>query len=316
MQLYLIELGKFKIPSYGFFIALGLIACMFTLKLLIKKSKMPDTLFDTYFTAAIIGVILGFLSAMLFQGFYDFLATGTFSLRGLTVMGGLIGGAAGFIIYVLIRFKGKTKQAFWDIADFAAACICIAHAFGRIGCFMAGCCYGMEVDGFMSVVFVHGHGAGVPRLPTQLFESLFLFMLFLFFVVYNLRKTKRGYGIGIYAIAYGIWRFFIEYLRADYRGGVDGSLLSPSQVQSIIFVVVGIAVIILVNVLTKKGLITGTIDWTEELQIEADAKAERRAWKEERKAAKATATSYEEYNEAMDMAEKEMQNSDDNKTES
>lgn len=316
MQLYLIELGKFKIPSYGFFIALGLIACMFTLKLLIKKSKMPDTLFDTYFTAAIIGVILGFLSAMLFQGFYDFLATGTFSLRGLTVMGGLIGGAAGFIIYVLIRFKGKTKQAFWDIADFAAACICIAHSFGRIGCFMAGCCYGMEVDGFMSVVFVYGHGAGVPRLPTQLFESLFLFMLFLFFVVYNLRKTKRGYGIGIYAIAYGIWRFFIEYLRADYRGGVDGSLLSPSQVQSIIFVVVGIAVIILVNVLTKKGLITGTIDWTEELQIEADAKAERRAWKEERKAAKATATSYEEYNEAMDMAEKEMQNSDDNKTES
>ncbi len=307
MRLYLLELGNFKIPSYGFFIAVGLILCILTLRFLIKKNNMPDTLFDTYFTTAVIGILAGFLFAALFQDFYNFLATGTFKLfSGLTVMGGLIGGATGFILYVIFVMRNKkVKQAFWDIADFAAACICIAHCCGRIGCFMAGCCYGMEEDGFLSVVFVHGYGAGVPRLPTQLFEALFLFMMFLFFVVYNLRRSKRGYGIGIYAIAYGIWRFFIEYLRDDYRGGVEGSLLSPSQVQSIIFVVVGVAVIVGVYFFTKKGLIAETLDWSEELQIEADARAERLAEKQRLKEAKATATSYEEYNEAVSQAEKD-----------
>lgn len=306
MHMYLLEIGEFKIPSYGFFIAMGLILCILTLKFLIKKSEMPDSLFDTYFTAAIIGIVLGFLFAAIFQGFYDLVATGRFSLNGMTVMGGLIGGATGFILYVLIFLRNKkVRQAFWDIADFAAACICIAHCLGRIGCFMAGCCYGMEVDGALSVVFNHGAGAGVPRLPTQLFESLFLFMLFLFFIAYNLRKTKRGYGIGIYAIAYGVWRFFIEYLRADYRGGVEGALLSPSQIQSIIFIIVGALVIVGVYIMTKKGLIVEKIDWAEELQIEADARAERLAKKEEMKKAKEGATSYEEYNDAVNKAESE-----------
>ncbi len=308
MQLYLLELGEFKIPSYGFFIAVGLILCFLTLKFLIKKSDMPNALFEAYFTAAIIGIFVGFLFAVLFQDFYNCLSTGTFRLfGGLTVMGGLIGGSAGFILYVVLIMRNKkVKQAFWDIADFAAACICIAHCLGRIGCFMGGCCYGMEEDGFLSVVFHYGSGAGVPRLPVQLFESLFLFMLFLFFIAYNLRKTKRGYGIGIYAIAYGIWRFLIEFLRDDYRGGVDGSLLSPSQVQSIIFIVVGIAVIVGVYFFTKKGLILEKLDWSEELKIEADAKAEKLAEKQKLREEKMNATSYEEYNEAVDNAEKEI----------
>jgi len=314
MQLYLLELGDFKIPSYGFFIAVGLILCIITLKFLIKKSNMPDALFEAYFTAGLIGIVIGFLFAALFQDFYNCLATGTFRLfGGLTVMGGLIGGATGFILYVLLVMRNKkVKQAFWDIADFAAACICIAHCLGRIGCFMGGCCYGMEEDGFLSVVFKYGEGAGVPRLPTQLFEALFLFMMFLFFVAYNLRKTKRGYGIGIYAIAYGIWRFLIEFLRDDYRGGVDGSLLSPSQIQSIIFIIVGIAVIVGVYFFTKKGLIVEKLDWSEELQIEADARAEKLAEKQKLREEKANATSYEEYNDAVDTAEKESATPDEN----
>ena len=306
MKLYLIELGWFKIPSYGFFIAVGLILCVLTLYFLIKSSNMPSALFDSYFTAAIFGIGLGFFFAMLFQGFYTCLDTGVFRWEGLTVMGGLIGGASIFILYVFIFMKNKkVKQAFWDITDFAAACICIAHSLGRIGCLMAGCCYGMEADGLFSITFVEGEGAGVPRIPTQLLESLFLFLMFLVFVLYNKKRTKRGYAIGFYAIAYGIWRFFIEFLRADYRGGVDGALLSPSQVQSIIFVVVGIAVLVLVYFFNKKGIIWSSIDWSEELKIEADARAEAKEKKRLAKLEKENAVSYEDYNKAIADAENE-----------
>ena len=307
MKEYILEIGEFKIPSYGFFIAIGLILCILTLWFLIKKNNMPESLFDAYFTAAIIGIVVGFLSAMLFQSFYELLKTGRWHWGGLTVMGGLIGGVVGFVLYVLtfLRHK-KTKQAFWDIADFASACICIAHCLGRIGCFFAGCCYGIEDNGFWAVEF-----DGVPRLPVQLFESLFLFMMFLFFMVYNLKKTKRGYGIGIYAISYGIWRFFIEFLRGDDRGGVQGALLSPSQVQSIVFVVVGVAVIIAVYLLTKKGLIVEKIDWSEELKIEADAKKEKEQLKQRQKAELVDGTSYEEYNDAIDIAQKEQERNEE-----
>ena len=306
MKMYLLEIGDFRIPGYGFFIALGLVLCVLTLYYLIKKNGMPEAIFDTYFTVAIIAIALGFGFAMLFQAFYEFLDTGVFRFGGLTVMGGLIGGAGTFIAYVFLVMKNKkTKQAFWDIADFAAACICLAHSFGRIGCLMAGCCYGMEEEGIWSITFTYGAGAGVPRIPTQLFEALFLFLMFLIFMVYNQKKTKRGYGIAFYAISYGIWRFFIEYLRDDYRGGVSGALLSPSQVQSIIFVVIGIAVIIMVYFFNKKGIIQEKMDWSEELKIEEDAKEELRQKKLQAKLAKANATSYEEYAKAIDDAEKE-----------
>lgn len=303
MQMYLLEIGDFKLPSYGFFIAVGLVLCVLTLYYLIKKANMPEAIFDAYFTAAIIGIVLGFVFAVLFQAFYTYLDTGVFRFEGLTVMGGLIGGATAFIGYVFLFMKNKkTQQAFWDIADFAAACICLAHCFGRIGCFMAGCCYGKEEDGFLSVILNYGAGAGVPRLPTQLFEALFLFLMFLIFMLYNSKKTKRGYGIGIYAISYGVWRFFIEFLRDDYRGGVDGAIFSPSQIQSFIFIAVGIAVIVLVYFLNKKGIIQDKMDWSEELKIEADAREELRLQKQKEKEEKAKAISYEEYAQAVEDA--------------
>ena len=97
-------------------------------------------------------------------------------------------------------------------------------------------------------------------------------MFFITFV-YAEKCKKRGYGIGIWAITYGIFRFFIEYLRDDYRGGVEGAALSPSQIQSIIFVVAGLAYFAIVFFLQKKGWIAESIDWTDELKAQAELKA-------------------------------------------
>ena len=259
--------GK-DIPTYGMCIAVGLILCAITLFVLIKRRGMPEKIFDEYLFAAMIAIIAGFGSAAVFQAFYNWQATGVWTWGGITFMGGMVGGVAVFVLYFFLFFKNKkTKQAFWDIADFAAACIFIAHSLGRIGCFFGGCCYGKEAHG--SIFGVNFPEIGY-RYPTQLFEAAFLFIMFIVTFLYAEKCKKRGFGVGIWAISYGIFRFVLEYLRDDYRGGIEGAALSPSQVQSIIFVVVGIAYIALVFYLNKKGLIVHSIDWSDELKAEAE----------------------------------------------
>ncbi len=297
------------IPTYGVCIAVGLILCGITFYLLVKKKGMPEAVFEDYLTAALIGIAAGFAFAYIYQGFYNLIAGKGFTFGGLTFMGGLIGGIVGGVgsAFILVKDK-KRRQAFWDVLDIAMPCIFIAHACGRVGCFFAGCCYGKVVDdgGLFGVEFLYGNGAdGNLRYPTQLFEALFLFAMFLVGVAVNLRFKKRGYAISIYAISYGIWRFLIEYLRDDYRGGVEGAALSPSQIQSIIFVAAGVGIIFLVYFLRKKGKILQEIDWTEELEKEAEEKEEKKRKKEEKKAQRST-VSYEEYNDSVEEAEKEL----------
>ena len=108
----------------------------------------------------------------------------------MTFYGGLVGGIISFIIGYNLFVKNQHKNAnfFTDIMPIAAACITIAHGFGRIGCFMAGCCYGVETDSWLGVKF--------PQLahavyPTQLFEAIFLLALsgILFYIAIKKRSV-------------------------------------------------------------------------------------------------------------------------------
>ena len=125
----------------------------------------------------------------------------------------------------------------------------IGHAFGRIGCLFAGCCYGMECETPISIVFPVGSAApaGIPLLPTQILESVFLFLLCAF-LVWRLAKQKPfGTVSGWYMALYGAWRFTIEFFRNDERGFVGA--LSTRQFISIFAVAAGVLLLILV---TKK----------------------------------------------------------------
>ena len=172
-----------------------------------------------------------------------------FTLSGMTFMGGLIGGVVSFLviwnIYVYVigpRTKlgwltSKTMNAgLSDALPFIPIGIAIAHAFGRLGCNFAGCCYGAPTDGTWGLACA----AYDPtlRIPTQLFEMSFLFLLagvmaFLYF------RYKFNYNFGVYAISYGIWRFIIEFFRDDDRGALILGL-QPSQFWSIPMVILGI----------------------------------------------------------------------------
>lgn len=239
---------------YGVFIALGLIACMVVFFLYTTKKKVPEKLQDFVFFVAVIAIALGFLSAMLYQAVYNWIETGYFNFytAGLTVMGGIVGGVAVFLIVYFgvgkFLFKGKEKDLhikhFGDILSVAPMCITIAHAFGRLGCLMSGCCHGAYLDDqpvfggiYMDTV---DDGAGY-FVPTQLYESIFLFLLFAVLSVLYFKNCRIT--MHIYLIAYGIWRIIIEFFRTDDRGAFILGL-SPSQWQSIAFIVAGVALIV------------------------------------------------------------------------
>ena len=118
--------------------------------------------------------------------------------------------------------------------------IALAHACGRIGCFLAGCCYGRETDSFLGVVFPEHSMApsGVKLLPTQLFSSAGDFLIMAILLLYSRKTRPKGRTGALYLILYGIGRFLIEFLRADDRGTVGS--LSTSQFISIGIVAVGL----------------------------------------------------------------------------
>ena len=152
----------------------------------------------------------------------------------MTFFGGLVGGVLAFIIGYFIYFRKRysERSLILDVCIIAPACITIAHAFGRIGCFLAGCCYGIETDSIFGVQFpgMHTH-----VYPTQLFEAIFLFILsgLLFYLGY---KKKFLYTFSIYTFSYGVFRFLIEFIRGDDRGAYFLSL-SPSQWFSILAII-------------------------------------------------------------------------------
>ena len=243
---------------YGICIALGIVACLITFYILSAKNGMPEKVQDYVFFILLAGLAFGFFFAMLFQGFYNYLdgwypgKKFTFIGEGLTVMGGLIGGAAGFLLFYFFvgkyYFKGKEKDLhkkhFNTLFRVAPICICVAHAFGRIGCLMAGCCHGeyLGLDKVFGGIYMEGTTNGWGYyVPTQLYEALFLFALA---GVLTLLYFKRfNPTMSVYLIGYAIWRFFIEIFRADARGAVILGL-QPSQWQSVLFILGGIALLI------------------------------------------------------------------------
>lgn len=239
---------------YGICMAVGIIACFGFLLFTMKKQNFSEASSDAVLFIGVFGTGFGIFSAMVFQGFYDLIALGKFTLGSMTFIGGLIGGVVSFVgiwnLYVYV-VRPRTKIAWLnaemnagltDALPFIPIGITIAHAFGRFGCFWAGCCYGKPTDAWYGLPCA-GYSYSGNVIPTQLFEMLFLIALAGVMAVLYF-KFKFNYNFAVYPIAYGIWRFIIEFARNDYRGElIEGSALSPSQIWSIVMVILGVGYI-------------------------------------------------------------------------
>ena len=238
-----------KVHWYGVMIAIGLLACFAVIFLVFKKKKISEQFTDFVFYNGVISIVIGFVSAALFQSFYDYLenpAKGFKIGTSITFIGGLIGGALCFLVVYWI-FRKKFENKLVDVLSIIPCAILVAHAFGRVGCFCAGCCYGKQTDSIWGVQFPK---LPHPVYPTQLYEAIFLFLLF-GICLFLLLKYDFKHNLSVYLIGYGIFRFLIEYLRGDHRGTLVVGI-SPSQFWSILMVVIGIGLVFLMNYLVKK----------------------------------------------------------------
>lgn len=230
MAVDLFSIGRFTVHGYGLMIGLGFLIAVLLGSYTAKKRGLSA---DHFTSIALWVLVIGFLGGKLLfiiVEFKQFLTSpmSVIGSEGFVVYGGVITGILSIYVYCKVK-----KLEFLDYIDIFAMYVPVNQAFGRIGCFLAGCCYGRRTDSFIGVVFPQGclAPAGVKLLPTQLFMAGGDFLIFLFIFIYNRKTRKSGITTGLYLLLYSVGRFIIEFLRNDARGEVG--VLSTSQFISI-----------------------------------------------------------------------------------
>lgn len=238
----------FGFGLYEILIVIGIIACFLVFRFYLTDKDMSPKVYNFYLLVSISSIILGFFFAAVFQSLFTYFQTGHFSLfeSGITFYGGLFGGIIAFLILLLgvggLLFKEKEHlKAFRAVLSVAPCCVTVAHAFGRLGCLFAGCCHGAISDSGL-YMYVDEIGAYAKCVPLQLFEAIFLFIIF--GVLTFLYFKKIHYEAEVYCISYGVWRFIIEFFRTDDRGQLIKGVLTPSQGFAILFVLAGVALFV------------------------------------------------------------------------
>lgn len=225
------------IHTYDLCIAIGLIAS-FVLLNFFFKNKYDNKFIVLLEINTLLTVIFGLLSAFFVQKIY-FLIEGN-NKDGMTFYGGLLFGTIFFICFHYLIVEKKYKNSIKEIVKIAPACITLAHGFGRIGCFFAGCCYGKDSENGL-----YFSSLGRKVIPTNLYEAIFLFLLSAV-LIYLIFKKHCQFTMPIYLLCYGIFRFIIEFFRGDDRGKLFG-FISPSQWISIFFIIIAIIYFIILK---------------------------------------------------------------------
>jgi phosphatidylglycerol:prolipoprotein diacylglycerol transferase len=212
--------------------AVGLYACRAA-----KKSGYDDTGVIVLLLLAGVGVMLGghllyglIHFSYIVRLFTDPNASSLFLRLGL-IFGGSVyyGGLLGAIGAGTIYGRRKFGPALPGVSDIIAPTIPLFHFFGRIGCFMSGCCFGVESGfGFTFTRSIIPEANGINRFPVQLLEALF--NISLFYVLHRFRKTGKYKGklLYLYLLIYPAGRFLLECIRGDEFRGIWGPL-STSQ---------------------------------------------------------------------------------------
>ncbi len=248
---------------YGLCIAAGILVAAFFAKLILKNENKS---FDDFIIYSTVLFGLGIAGAKLFYIFLIFpiaeipeqlfylVSSKEKSSAGFVFYGGLIFAMPGFFIA-----RAITKKPVRDFLPVFACILPVIHAFGRIGCFCAGCCYGCPYEGVCAIHYHNPISQVQPDIgifPVQLLEAALLFILSALLIISRFRmKASQNadyFSILSYLIFYSIIRFFLEFLRGD---GERGSILIFSTSQFISLMIVFLCLGFIIFKIIKKGII-------------------------------------------------------------
>jgi phosphatidylglycerol:prolipoprotein diacylglycerol transferase len=244
----LIDFGFFALPSYGVLIAAGVIVGLWTLKRRADRSDMDGNRLVDFALWLVIWALLGakvLLVVVEFPRYWNDPAALINVVRaGGVFLGGFIAAVIAAIV-LLHRYQLRALPTF----DVIAPSLALGHAIGRIGCLLAGCCWGAHCELPWAITYSSelaaqrlGTPLGVSLHPFPVYASLFNFGLYAILAALFARRVAAGRVFATYLVLYGIGRFALEYTRGDeMRGFVLDHLLSTSQLISIALVLIGLA---------------------------------------------------------------------------
>lgn len=250
MGYILFNIGPIPVHGYGLMIGIGIVAAMILIMTRAKGAGLDgDKAWKIVMWSTIVGFAGGKAMYMLVE--HEQLIKDPLSVigsSGFVVYGGIIAG----LLFCLWYCK-RSKVSFLRYIDLFLPGLSVGQGFGRLGCLMAGCCYGREAHVHeWGIIFPHGclAPAGVELVPTQVYSSIgnFGIAAALLIVDYATRKRTRTPGtlLGLYLILYGVGRFIIEMFRNDVRGSIG--ILSTSQFISIFMVAAAIVIFIVLKI--------------------------------------------------------------------
>lgn len=248
MHPVLFEVGGLTVYGYGFMIVLGVIGGV--AYLFVQGKKDVGLTFDqtnTLFLLIFIAAFVGGKFFLLLENPAQYLSE---PKRLLTGRGFVFYGSFLFAVPVMLWFFRKHKLNTYKMLDVMAVVTCIVHMFGRLGCFMAGCCYGKPSTGPLGITFTHEACQAplhTPLVPTQLLEAGYIFLVMVTLLIIKSRFQKfYGQLFLLYLMLYAVGRSVLEIFRGDVaRGFIVNGYLSHSQF--IALVVVAVAVVVYVR---------------------------------------------------------------------
>jgi len=213
----LFKIGPFTVYTYGFFIAVAFITgILWASREAGRLGEEPEKIMDLGFYL-IISAIIGARLLFVFLNVKEYLAhpLNVFKIweGGLVFHGGLIFGLLAGFLYLKWH-----HLSIWKFTDIVAPALALGQSIGRIGCLMAGCCYGKETTCPWGIVFTDSNSLAVQNVrlhPTQIYSSVCVFGLFIFLLWLRKKKSYEGQIFWTYTALYSVGRFTIDFFRGD-----------------------------------------------------------------------------------------------------
>ena len=259
----LFKLGPVTVYTYGVLLAA---AYLLGLRLAMSRAKSrgldPNRALDLGI-AIIISALVGAKLLLVVVDFDKFRQSPA-ELFSIVRSGGVFYGGLIAAVVVAFWYMRRHKMPLWTTCDVFAPGIALGHAVGRLGCLMAGCCYGRPTDVPWAITFTNPEAAAnvgtpldVTLHPTQLYESAAEGLILLLLLATEKKgRPFEGRTFWSYMVLYGISRFVIEFYRGDERGAVFGTV-STSQFISLVLVPLAIGMLIYLSRRTSDPLPVG-----------------------------------------------------------